>query len=316
MLFQYEISFSVQILYDFIPVSTAVNIANASLTSSMAKCRLADDLIRSWLFPYLSSSLRMRKAIQQSKGITYTSSKRLLGSSSRSLAAVQMNSDSPTEELGLMRTARVVPTSPSYFTGAPNFTDNFLAVEAAYRKYHLLPVVTPGPRIAWKSLVEYRTAVGEQVKEAKYTELLRAIKWLSRIQPALMPEEVIHLLDKFKKDFQPDSGLQKPRVLDELGRARGVGRRKASTAVAWLVDGEGEVLINGRSLSQYFGRMHHRESAIFGLKATGRVDKYNVWVLAKGGGLTGQAEATTLAVSKALLVHEPLLKPALRRGMF
>ena len=282
----------------------------------MAHCRLADDLIRSWLSTRSRTSLRTRKAVLQCKGITQAASERSLASSSRSLAAVQTQSNSPMEQLGLLRTARVVPTSPSYFTGVPNFTDNLLTVEAAYRKYHLLPVVTPGPRIAWKSLVEFRTAVGEPVKQARYTELLRAIKWLSRIQPALMPEEVVSLVDKFKKDFQPDVGLQKPRVLDELGRARGVGRRKASTAVAWLVDGEGEVLINGKSLSQYFGRVRHRDSAIFGLRVTDRVDKYNVWVLAKGGGLTGQAEAITLAVSKALLVHEPLLKPALRRGMF
>ena len=229
---------------------------------------------------------------------------------------MQTHSDSSKEETGLLRTARIVPASPSYFTGVATFTDDFLLVEAAYRKYHLLPVVTPGPRIAWKSLVEYRTTVGESVRQAKYTELIRAIKRLSRIQPALMPEEVIHLVDKFKKDAQPHLGLDKPRVIDELGRARAVGRRKASTAVAWLVDGEGEVLINGKTLSEYFGRIRHRESAIFGLKATGRVDKYNVWVLAKGGGQTGQAEAMTLAVSKALLVHEPLLKPTLRRGKF
>jgi hypothetical protein len=50
------------------------------------------------------------------------------------------------------------------------------------------------------------------------------------------------------------------------------------------------------------------------LKATHRLDKYNIFALVKGGGLTGQAEALTLAVAKALLVHEPALKPALRRG--
>ena len=49
-------------------------------------------------------------------------------------------------------------------------------------------------------------------------------------------------------------------------------------------------------------------------KATQRLDKYNVWALTKGGGTTGQAEAITLAVAKALLAHEPALKPALRRA--
>ena len=74
--------------------------------------------------------------------------------------------------------------------------------------------------------------------------------------------------------------------------------------------------MNGKSINQAFARIHDRESALWALKATGRMDKYNVWALVNGGGLTGQAESITLAVAKALLVHEPSLKPALRRGMF
>ncbi len=77
---------------------------------------------------------------------------------------------------------------------------------------------------------------------------------------------------------------------------------------------EGEVLINGKPLNGVFPRIHDRESAVWPLIATKRVDKYNVWAWVRGGGLTGQAEALTLGVAKALLVHEPLLKPALRRG--
>ncbi|KAH9828232.1 37S ribosomal protein S9, mitochondrial, partial [Teratosphaeria destructans] len=95
---------------------------------------------------------------------------------------------------------------------------------------------------------------------------------------------------------------------------RAVGRRKSSRAIVALVEGEGEALVNERSLSDYFGRVHDRESAVWALKATGRLDKYNVWALVKGGGTTGQAEAITLAVAKALLAHEPDLKPALRRA--
>ena len=50
------------------------------------------------------------------------------------------------------------------------------------------------------------------------------------------------------------------------------------------------------------------------LKATERVDKYNVFAITKGGGTTGQAESIMLGVARALLAHEPALKPALRRG--
>lgn len=121
-------------------------------------------------------------------------------------------------------------------------------------------------------------------------------------------------MKRYKKPSQPGDIVPTPGVIDELGRAKGVGRRKTSSAVAWLVEGEGEVLINGQSLTEYFGRLHHRESAVWALKATNRLDKYNLFGLTEGGGTTGQAEAMTLAVAKALLVHEPALKPALRRG--
>lgn len=94
----------------------------------------------------------------------------------------------------------------------------------------------------------------------------------------------------------------------------GIGRRKESTAKVFLVEGTGEVLVNGHSIVQAFPRTHDRESALWALKITQRMDKYNVFALVSGGGVTGQAESLTLALAKALLVHEPALKPALRRG--
>jgi small subunit ribosomal protein S9 len=80
------------------------------------------------------------------------------------------------------------------------------------------------------------------------------------------------------------------------------------------VEGTGEILVNGKTLSEVFGRVHDRESAVWALMVTDRIDKYNIWALVEGGGTTGQAEALTLAVAKGLLAHEPALKPALRKG--
>lgn len=94
----------------------------------------------------------------------------------------------------------------------------------------------------------------------------------------------------------------------------GVGRRKTSVAKAYLVEGNGGVIINGRGLNQAFPRLHDRESALWPLKVGERLDRYNVFLLVHGGGSTGQAEAAALAVAKALLVHEPALKSNLRKG--
>ena len=131
-----------------------------------------------------------------------------------------------------------------------------------------------------------------------------------------MPEEVADTMEVYKRDVNPFDNTRRPGVVDKDGKAFGVGRRKASTARVYVVEGDGEVLVNGKSLNHAFGRIHDRESAIWALKATGRVDKYNVWALVEGGGLTGQAESITLGLAMALLVHEPSLKPALRRGEY
>lgn len=225
------------------------------------------------------------------------------------------NAGKPSSKVSL-RTLRVVPASPSYFSAKPTFTDDFLSLSALLRTVATLPTIptAEAPKVAWKTIDQYRIMTNEPVKTQRYHKMLHILRRLNCVHPSLMPEEVTKAMLRYKKASQPGDIKPKPGVIDELGRAKGVGRRKTSSAVAWLVEGEGEVLINGKSLSQFFGRLHHRESAVWALKATQRLDKYNVFALVQGGGLTGQAEALTLAVGKALLVHEPALKPAVRRG--
>jgi small subunit ribosomal protein S9 len=212
--------------------------------------------------------------------------------------------------------ARLVPASPSYFTGSPKFTDGFLSLQALLRRHQALPTVEPSaaPRVAWHTLAQYRSRIRERVPAAKYGKIRQILQRLNRIHPALMPQDVVRAMAFYKRDIDPYANVAKPGVVDEFGRAYGLGRRKSSTARAWLVEGEGEVLVNGKTLNEAFGRIHDRESAIWALKATNRVDKYNAWILVRGGGTTGQAESITLALAKALMVHEPDLKPALRRG--
>lgn len=212
--------------------------------------------------------------------------------------------------------ARVVPASPSYFSGRPDFTDNLLNLQALLRKYQTLPTVAPGqaPRVAWRTVSQYRLLVGEPVRASKYHQVVEILKRLNQIHPAVMPQELHEAMQIYKRDVNPYAVAKRPSVVDEDGRAVGIGRRKSSSAKVYLVPGEGEVLVNGKTINNIFGRIHDRESALWALKATNRMDKYNVWALVSGGGTTGQAEALTLGTAKALMVHEPDLKPVLRRG--
>lgn len=212
--------------------------------------------------------------------------------------------------------ARVVPASPSYFTGLPQFMDNLLELQALLRKNETLPVVKPGqaPRVAWLTLESYRSSLGEHVRTSKYQKVIQILHRLNHIHPTLKTPEVNAAIEAHRRTIDPFANKARPITIDRFGRALGVGRRKSSTARVWLVEGNGEVLVNGKTLVEAFSRVHDRESTIWALKATERIDKYNVWALVEGGGTTGQAEALILGVAKALLAHEPLLKPALRRG--
>lgn len=216
-----------------------------------------------------------------------------------------------------VRHARTIPSTASYFSREPQFNEMYIRVARLLTKYHHLPTLPPSeaPLTAWVKLPEMRSKLGERVKASHYAKVTRVAKRLNLIEPTLIPEEVKVALEDFKRDINPFKNVPHPVSVDQFGRAVGVGKRKESTARAWVVEGTGEVLINGKTLSQAFGRVHDRESAIWALQATERLDKYNVWALVEGGGTTGQAEALTLAVAKALIVHEPALKTALRKGM-
>lgn len=212
--------------------------------------------------------------------------------------------------------ARAMPTSPSYFSRQPEFNDSYLRLQKLMRKYAHLPTAPSDQvkRVAFRTIKDYRLAVGEEIKAAPYARCMTLVKRLHRIHPDLKPKVIEEASAAFIRDINPHNHQTKVIPIDKFGRTLGVGKRKTSVARAWVVEGVGEVLVNGKSLADAFGRVHDRESAVWALKATARADKYNVWALVEGGGTTGQAEALAMAVGKALMAHEPALKPALRRG--
>ncbi|AFL97663.1 30S ribosomal protein S9 [Ornithobacterium rhinotracheale] len=92
-----------------------------------------------------------------------------------------------------------------------------------------------------------------------------------------------------------------------------IGRRKTSVARAYIQEGKGEITINGRDLETYFGTDVLRYKVLQPFVITETVDQYDVNVLVHGGGITGQAEAIRMALSRALCEvnqeFRALLKP-------
>jgi small subunit ribosomal protein S9 len=106
-----------------------------------------------------------------------------------------------------------------------------------------------------------------------------------------------------------------PKV-DAQGRAYATGRRKESVARVWIKPGSGRFTINGRDQDVYFARPVLRMILQQPFQTTERVNQYDVVCTVKGGGLSGQAGAVRLGISRALINFEPALRPALKKGGF
>ncbi|MGH8108750.1 MAG: 30S ribosomal protein S9 [Arenimonas sp.] len=96
----------------------------------------------------------------------------------------------------------------------------------------------------------------------------------------------------------------------------GTGRRKSSTARVFLRSGKGAIVINGRSIEDFFGRETSRMIVRQPLELTKMTDKFDVSVTVEGGGITGQAGAIRLGIARALVEYNDTLKPELRKAGF
>jgi len=94
----------------------------------------------------------------------------------------------------------------------------------------------------------------------------------------------------------------------------GTGRRKESIARVRIRPGEGRVLINGRSVEEYFPRQVWQLHALEPLRVSGMEGKLDVIVKAEGGGLSGQAGAVRLGIARALLALDPEIRPVLKKA--
>ncbi len=92
----------------------------------------------------------------------------------------------------------------------------------------------------------------------------------------------------------------------------GTGRRKSSVARVILSNGKGEFIINGRTFEDYIPSAATRLDVLQPLALTESEGKYDVTVNVSGGGLTGQAGAIRLGITRALLEINPDLRSTLK----
>ncbi|MCA3447820.1 MAG: 30S ribosomal protein S9 [Rhodobacter sp.] len=105
-------------------------------------------------------------------------------------------------------------------------------------------------------------------------------------------------------------------VRDALGRSYATGKRKNAVARVWIKPGSGKVLVNGKTMPEYFARPVLQMILRQPFTVAGVEGQFDVHATVTGGGLSGQAGAVKHGISKALQLYEPGLRTALKAAGF
>ncbi len=105
-------------------------------------------------------------------------------------------------------------------------------------------------------------------------------------------------------------------VRDALGRAYATGKRKDAVARVWIKAGSGKIVVNGKEMASYFARPVLQLIVNQPFQIAAVEGQYDVYATVAGGGLSGQAGAVKHGISKALQLHEPSLRGALKAAGF
>ena len=94
----------------------------------------------------------------------------------------------------------------------------------------------------------------------------------------------------------------------------GTGRRKSSTARVFMTKGKGQIMVNDRPLDEFFGRETARMIVRQPLEKVEMVENFDIKATVAGGGISGQAGAIRLGVTRALMEYDEELRRPLRKA--
>jgi small subunit ribosomal protein S9 len=97
-----------------------------------------------------------------------------------------------------------------------------------------------------------------------------------------------------------------------MEKINALGRRKTSVARVYLSAGTGNFIVNGKEMTTYFPTLMLQNDINRPFVLTSTAGQFDVKANIDGGGVSGQADALKLAISRALVMHNAELKPALK----
>lgn len=96
----------------------------------------------------------------------------------------------------------------------------------------------------------------------------------------------------------------------------GTGKRKSSVARVFLIEGQGNIVVNGKEYENYFSRPTNCMIVRQPLELTQHLSSFNIKINVMGGGESGQAGAVKHGITRALIDFNPELKPILSKAGF
>jgi small subunit ribosomal protein S9 len=91
------------------------------------------------------------------------------------------------------------------------------------------------------------------------------------------------------------------------------GRRKTSVARVIMKPGNGTITVNNKAFDDYFATVSHQNNIIFPFQVTNCLNKFDLKINAKGGGINGQVGAIRLAIARALIQFDPEMRGDLKK---
>ncbi|RIB07643.1 ribosomal protein S5 domain 2-type protein [Gigaspora rosea] len=209
------------------------------------------------------------------------------------------------------------PASISYFTAKPHYNDLLIYLDELFEKYRNAPKLKRDKNspTLWILKDHLSSQLGLKLKSTQYRNITRKLNRLDIVVPETAPKlhdflELFRRIDLEKKKKE----LEANKTPNRYGVSYAVGKRKEAAAQVWIVEGDGKVFINSVPVADYFSLLKDRETVLYPLNLVDSLNKYNVWAKVKGGGTSGQAGAIAHGITKNLIIHEPSLKPALRKA--
>jgi small subunit ribosomal protein S9 len=158
-------------------------------------------------------------------------------------------------------------------------------------------------------MVEKKTATAKTVKK-----VVKAVK-PAKVEKAVkaVKKAVVKTTDKpLAASRASGQAVVKAKALPDHKFVPAMGKRKtASASIRMRQNGTGQIIINGKSLNEYFPTAYQRKVVEQPLKQT-VLQNMDFSILVKGGGKTGQADACRLGIAKLLIKLDPELRPAMR----